>query len=382
MSGGPVFHQLAYATCPYLLNYPDAAGAAGRVLRPEVAAALARRLARRPHLHIPDPARVPVLAAFGSGRDGRDVQGHDRARALGQVRDGGKPEPRRGAASRRRRRDGVRRREGDAHPRHHGAGRHAHDPPDARRGRPPRPARARRSSALSRWGRRPCRAEAGRHPSPWRAPTASRRPATARSFWSGTRTTPATGRAGSRASSTRMGSREAEAISRVEHGRADYVTGRTVATTRRARSRPAARSTPATASRAGPGGRATRATCRARSRGSTRSHSTRTGRSSAMRACGVPRHTRSIAGPSRRSSPSGLPTASFPRPSPGRAANIAYGDEPDLAAARRLAGQRNAAQGDPLLLRPIPTTSASRRSSARTSPRSGSTCASTNRSGA
>jgi len=40
VNGGPVFHQLAYATCPYLLNYPDAPGPAGRVLRPEVAAAL------------------------------------------------------------------------------------------------------------------------------------------------------------------------------------------------------------------------------------------------------------------------------------------------------------------------------------------------------
>ena len=40
VSRGPVFYQLAYATCPYLLNYPDAAGASGRVLRPEVAAAL------------------------------------------------------------------------------------------------------------------------------------------------------------------------------------------------------------------------------------------------------------------------------------------------------------------------------------------------------
>src|SRR4051794_1004756 len=37
---GPVSHQLAYATCAFLLNYPDAAGAAGRVLRPEVAAAM------------------------------------------------------------------------------------------------------------------------------------------------------------------------------------------------------------------------------------------------------------------------------------------------------------------------------------------------------
>ena len=36
----PVTQQLAYATCAYLLNYPDAPGAAGRVLRPEVAVAL------------------------------------------------------------------------------------------------------------------------------------------------------------------------------------------------------------------------------------------------------------------------------------------------------------------------------------------------------
>ena len=39
-NGGPVFYQLAYATCPYLVNYPDKAGAAGRVLQPEVAAAM------------------------------------------------------------------------------------------------------------------------------------------------------------------------------------------------------------------------------------------------------------------------------------------------------------------------------------------------------
>ncbi len=36
---GPVFAQLAYSTCPALLNYPDAEGARGRTLRPEVAAA-------------------------------------------------------------------------------------------------------------------------------------------------------------------------------------------------------------------------------------------------------------------------------------------------------------------------------------------------------
>jgi ABC-type transport system substrate-binding protein len=36
----PVSQQLAYATCAYLLNYPDASGSAGRALRPEVAVAL------------------------------------------------------------------------------------------------------------------------------------------------------------------------------------------------------------------------------------------------------------------------------------------------------------------------------------------------------
>jgi ABC-type transport system substrate-binding protein len=36
----PVSQQLEYATCAYLLNYPDASGAAGRALRPEVAVAL------------------------------------------------------------------------------------------------------------------------------------------------------------------------------------------------------------------------------------------------------------------------------------------------------------------------------------------------------
>ena len=40
VNGGPVFHQLTYATCAFLLNYPDASGAAGKVLRPEVAAAM------------------------------------------------------------------------------------------------------------------------------------------------------------------------------------------------------------------------------------------------------------------------------------------------------------------------------------------------------
>jgi ABC-type transport system substrate-binding protein len=39
-NGGPVFRQLAYSTCATLVSHPDAAGAAGRRLVPEVAAAL------------------------------------------------------------------------------------------------------------------------------------------------------------------------------------------------------------------------------------------------------------------------------------------------------------------------------------------------------
>ena len=40
VSGGPVFRQLAYSTCSHLVNYPDAEGAAGRRLVPEVARGL------------------------------------------------------------------------------------------------------------------------------------------------------------------------------------------------------------------------------------------------------------------------------------------------------------------------------------------------------
>jgi ABC-type transport system substrate-binding protein len=39
-TGGPVFDQLAYATCVHLLNHPDAEGAEGRELRPEAAAGM------------------------------------------------------------------------------------------------------------------------------------------------------------------------------------------------------------------------------------------------------------------------------------------------------------------------------------------------------
>ena len=67
---GPVFGQLAYATCAYLLNYPDAPGAAGRKLRPEVAAAMpaVSRDGRtytfriRPGFRFSPPSGLPVTA--------------------------------------------------------------------------------------------------------------------------------------------------------------------------------------------------------------------------------------------------------------------------------------------------------------------------------
>ena len=67
---GPVFGQLAYATCAYLLNYPDAPGAAGRTLQPEVAAAMpdVSRDGRtytfrvRPGFRFSPPSAQPVTA--------------------------------------------------------------------------------------------------------------------------------------------------------------------------------------------------------------------------------------------------------------------------------------------------------------------------------
>ena len=61
------------------------------------------------------------------------------ARCRRSSRPGGHPNPNRPAASHHRRRHGVRGRSRGAHRRHHGEGRHAHDPPDARHRRTPRP---------------------------------------------------------------------------------------------------------------------------------------------------------------------------------------------------------------------------------------------------
>ena len=64
----PTTSQLLYATCMKLVNYPDAAGAAGQRLR-------ARRRRRAPHalggradLHLPHPRRTALLAAVRARR--------------------------------------------------------------------------------------------------------------------------------------------------------------------------------------------------------------------------------------------------------------------------------------------------------------------------
>ena len=142
-----------------------------------------------------------------------------------------------------------------------------------------------------------------------------------------------------------------DAVARVQRGRADYVNGDMVGYDPPGRSRPAARSTAPTAWRAGPAERADRATSPARRPGSTRSPSTRAGRSSATRGCVAPSRTHSIG---RRSPPctaSSRPTTSSPRRQRG-GGKVAYPNEPDLATARRLAGRgrrtaRLYACGDP-----------------------------------
>ena len=52
----------------------------------------ARRLRRRPDVHVPHPPRIPVLAAVRSGGHRRDVQGDDRTHPVAEVRDGRAPE--------------------------------------------------------------------------------------------------------------------------------------------------------------------------------------------------------------------------------------------------------------------------------------------------
>ena len=110
-----------------------------------------------------------------------------------------------------------------------------------------------------------------------------------------------------------MGVKPADAISRVEQGRADYVTARIVSYDAAGPLAPGGTLDTSTDWRAGPAARATRATWRARSRGSTGSRSTRAGRSSVTRGCDARPRTPSTGARSPPSSASSRPTASSPR---------------------------------------------------------------------
>ena len=216
-----------------------------------------------------------------------------------------------------------------------------------------------------------------RRPSPWQAPTASRPPATDGSSWSGTRTTAATGLVGS---SDRLHGRV--------HGRptpsrawsADVPTtsAATVSYDPTGRSHPAACSTAPTAWRAGPAERATPATCQPGSRGSTRSRSTRGGRCSARPHAPRGRVRARSAGARGRLRRAAVRPAHSRRRQRARRQHRLH-ERPDLATARRLAGTGRGARRRSTSAA-TPPTSASPRSSARTSPRSGSTCTSTSRS--
>ena len=82
----PIGAQLHYATCMKLVNYPDAAGAAGQRLRPEAAAALPSRSADGRTYTLPDPRRPALLAAVGRAGQRRRVQADARAHALARAR--------------------------------------------------------------------------------------------------------------------------------------------------------------------------------------------------------------------------------------------------------------------------------------------------------
>ena len=83
----PTASQLLYATCLKLVNYPDAAGAAGATLRPEAAAALPTISADGRTYTLPHPAGTALLAAVGRAGQRRVVQADDRAHAVPQGRD-------------------------------------------------------------------------------------------------------------------------------------------------------------------------------------------------------------------------------------------------------------------------------------------------------
>ena len=281
VSGGPVFHQLAYATCAYLLNYPDAAGAAGRDPPAGGRRRVARHLPRRPDVHVPHPAGLPLLAALRAGGDRRDVQGDDRARAVAEARDGRAPERRRSDTPRRRRRGGLRSRARSAHQRDHGARRHAHDQTDARRGRPLRAAPhlvllpgADRHAGRARWRQE----DADPHGRPVLRRLEEWRPGRPRAEPELHRRSAAADRAHRLHRRRQAGrchlARRAGARRLRQQRHADVRPGRAARARR-------LRSTRPMAWRVAPAARAARGTFRARSRGSMPSRSTRSARSSA-----------------------------------------------------------------------------------------------------
>ncbi len=91
----------------------------------------------RPLVHVHDPARHALLAAFEPAGHRADLQAHDRARPNPRLHDAARPDVPRGC----RRRSCVLRRQGPPHRRGRGARRPADDPPDPPGTRPAGPAR-------------------------------------------------------------------------------------------------------------------------------------------------------------------------------------------------------------------------------------------------
>ena len=378
--GGPVFRQLAYSTCAHLLNYPDAEGSEGRELRPEVAAAHARRLGGRPDLPVPRAPGVPLLAALGRGGHRRDVPAHHRARPLAPARPGRGAEPLRPDPGRRRGGDRLRRRPG--------APTSAASRPRATRSRsgsraPAGDLAARLSTSTF------CPVPVGTPPVPGggaATPIAMAGPYYVAAAGGGqTVLQKNPNYTGSRP-------RRVERIVYTEDSRprtpspgcsAAVPTTSTPtwpATTRPGRSRPEARSIARTDRRAGPAARAGRATWSSPAPGidgiafNTRRPLFRDARM--RRAVGYALDRTALAAVYAEPPSDHL----VPPAVSGLDGNVAYPNEPDLHH-RAAAGGRREAYGAPYCAA-TPSAAASPGSSARTSPRSGSTCRSTSRSGA
>ena len=370
----PVSFQLEYATCAYLLNYADASGAAGRVLRPEVAAAAPDVSADgriytfriRPGFRFSPPSGQAVTAETFKATIERALSP--------KLASGGRPNPLAellpdvvGATA-------------------YAAGRAPHIAGITANGSTLTIRLTRAAGDLPERLRSPffCPVPVGtpvvRGANPTPIPMAG--PYRVTSAGGGQvvleRNPNYTGDRPRRIARIVYtdGFTASDAISRVEDGRADYVSGDTVSydSTGR-RSRRAARSTRRTACRAGRARRPRPVPTEPGpwDRRDRLQHATAAVRDVRMRrAVAYALDRRTLAAvfgerPTDRLVPAAIG---------GPAGNVAYPDEPDLALARRLAGtarggtQRSTAAA-------LPPTSASRRSSARTSPRSASTCTST-----